>query len=57
MMKDKVIFVTKLIEDLEPVIDAADDEMHITFYHWGSEGQKMETTLIVTDIIEDELDH
>ena len=55
-MKDKVILVTKLIEDLEPVIDAADDEMHITFYHWGSEGQKMETTLGVTHVLEEELD-
>ena len=56
-MKDKIILVTNLINDnldSSIVVDAADDEMHITFYHWGSEGQKMETTLIVTDILEEE---
>ena len=58
-MKDKVILVTNLISsnlDSSVEVDAADDEMHLTYYHFGPEGQKMETTLIVTDILEEELD-
>ena len=59
-MKNKIILVTNLISDnldSSVEVDAADDEMHITYYHWGPEGQKMETTLIVTDILEEESEH
>ena len=58
MMKDKVEQVKSLLRSLipPPDVDAGDDEMHISYHHWGPEGQRMETTLIVTDILEEELD-
>ena len=56
-MKRQVVNVKQLLQDGHTSeIEASDDEMHITFYHFGPEGQKMETTLIVTDILEEELD-
>jgi hypothetical protein len=57
-MKDFLKLIQQLHDDSTPYeIEAGDDEMHIVYRHFGPEGQRMETTLIVTDIIEDELDH
>ena len=33
-----------------------DGEIYLIYRHFGSEGQKMETTLVVTHVLEEELD-